>query len=312
MVYLKLIRWKNLVIIIFTQVLMKFFVINPVLQLKNIESSLSLHVFTLICLSTILIAAAGYVINDIFDVEIDSVNKPFGKIVGKQVSVAKAMYLYWILNSAGVFLGLVSGVLIDYINFVFIHIFSAVLLWFYSYRYKRVPLAGNIIISFLSAFSLFLLWAGEMLNGDMLFGTYYKPPLLGNILALGYISFAFMTNLIREIIKDMEDVQGDNAFGCRTLPIVYGLTVSRRVSLVLTALVFIMTVIAQVLMGSLGWYAMFGYFVLLVQLPLIVLFVLLKKASGKKHFDRITKFVKLIMITGVGSMIMVYYSLEIA
>lgn len=299
-------------IIIFTQVLMKFFIINPLLQLKNIESSLSLHVFTLICLSTVLIAAAGYVINDIFDVEIDSVNKPTGKIVGEQISAAKARHLYWILNSMGIAVGLVSGILIDFINFVFIHIFSAILLWFYSYRYKRIPLAGNIIISFLSAFSLFMLWAGEMLNGDMLFGPYYKPPLLGNILVLGYISFAFTTNLLREIIKDMEDVQGDKAFGCRTLPIVYGLKVSRRVSMVLTALILVMTVLAQVLMGSLGWYAMLGYFVLLVQLPLILLLILLIKASAKRHFDLISKLIKLIMITGVGSMIMVYYSLEIA
>ena len=311
MVYFKLIRWKNLLILFFTQVLMKFFIINPVLQIKDIETTLSIPVFLLICISTVLLAGAGYVINDIFDVEIDSVNKPIDKFIGRKISLKKAWHFYWILNSTGILLGLISGILIDFINFVFVHIFSAILLWFYSSRYKKVPLAGNIIIAFLAAFSLFMLWAAEMLNGELLFGPYYKPPLLGNILVMGYISFAFITNLLREIVKDMEDLKGDKAYGCRTLPIVYGIKASCRVSLSIAVVVFAMTIIAQILMAGLGWYLMLGYFVLLIQMPLILLFILLSRASAKRHFDLISKLVKLIMITGVGSMLMVYYSLEL-
>lgn len=301
MVYLKLVRWKNLVIIVFTQVLMKYFIIDPVMATHGIDETLPGWVFGLLSLSTILIAGAGYVINDIFDVQIDQVNKPADKIIGKDISATRAERFYWFLTAMGLLGGFVTAVIIDYINFVFIYILTALLLWFYSSTLKKLPVIGNLVIAFLSALSFYLLWLAELIDGGFLFGP-YDSPILGSILAWGYTAFAFVINILREIIKDIEDLEGDKYFGGRTLPVVIGVQATRYVALVIAFFVFLMTIGAQYLMGLAEWYVMFGYFVILIQVPLIMLMVLLSKAWHKKQFDNITKLTKLVMVTGVASM----------
>jgi len=309
MIYFKLIRWKNLLIIICTQILMKFFIIDPVFEINGIEERLSITMFGLLSLSTVLIAGAGYIINDIFDVNIDEVNKPSDKIVGNQISLIKTWRFYWLLNISGVIAGFIAGVLLDYVNFVFVYIFSALLLWFYSSFFKKMPLIGNLVIASLSGISFYLLWFAELLNGDFVFSPYYDPPIIGAALVVGYTAFAFIINFLREIVKDIEDLEGDKTFGCRTLPVVYGVKFSRRVALLIAMVVFLMTVVSQYFMGIVGWSLMFGYFILLIQVPLVLLIVLLARAKTKKQFDYVSKLTKLVMVTGVGSVLMAYYSM---
>ena len=301
MVYLKLVRWKNLVIIVFTQVLMKYFIIEPVMATHGIDETLPGWVFGLLSLSTILIAGAGYVINDIFDVQIDQVNKPADKMIGKDISATRAERFYWFLTAMGLLGGFVTAVIIDYINFVFIYFLTALLLWFYSSTLKKLPVIGNLVIAFLSALSFYLLWLAELIDGGFLFGPYESPE-LGSLLVWGYTAFAFVINILREVIKDIEDLEGDKYFGGRTLPIVIGVQATRYVALGIAFFVFLMTVGAQYLMGLAEWYVMFGYFVILIQVPLVILMVLLSKAWQKKQFDNIAKLTKLVMVTGVASM----------
>lgn len=309
MVYLKLVRWKNLLIIICTQILIKFFIIDPVLEINGIDEQLSIAMFGLLSLSTVLIAGAGYIINDIFDVNIDEVNKPADKMVGKQISLVRAQRFYWLLNISGIIAGFIAGILLDYVNFVFIYILSSLLLWFYSSAFKKMPLIGNLAIAFLSGISFYLLWIAELLNEGILFTPYYDPPIMGTALVIGYTAFAFVINLLREIVKDIEDLEGDKTYGCRTLPVVYGVKVTRRVALLIATVVFLMTLVSQYFMSIAEWYLMFGYFVLLIQVPLVFLIVMLVRAKTKKQFDYVSKFTKLVMITGVGSILMAYYSM---
>lgn len=309
MVYLKLVRWKNLLIIICTQILIKFFIIDPVLEINGIDEQLSIAMFGLLSFSTVLIAGAGYIINDIFDVNIDEVNKPADKMVGKQISLIKTWRFYWILNISGIIAGFVTGILLNYVNFVYIYIFSALLLWFYSSAFKKMPLIGNLAIAFLSGISFYLLWIAELLNEGILFSPYYDPPIMGTALVIGYTAFAFVINLLREIVKDIEDLEGDKTYGCRTLPVVYGVKFSRRVALLIAGVVFLMTLVSQYFMGIADWYLMIGYFILLIQFPLGGLIVLLVRAKTKKQFDYVSKLTKLVMVTGVGSILMAYYSM---
>lgn len=309
MTYLKLVRWKNLLIIILTQVMLKYFIINPLMNTYGVSNPLPGLVFWILCLSTIFIAGAGYVINDIFDIQIDAVNKPSDKMIGKLISLEKARRFYWLINGAGLLTGLIIGILIDYINFVFIHLASAILLWYYSSYFKHKPLLGNILIAFLSAFSFYLLWMAELIHGDYLYGPYSLPA---NVSALvwGYTAFAFVMNILREIVKDIEDMDGDRAFGCRTLPLVFGANTARTAAVSVAMLIFVMTVVALVLMAKTGWFVLFGYFVLLIQLPLLWLTFRLVKARQKQHFHYVSGMIKLVMLTGVASMAVVYYTMK--
>lgn len=229
-------------------------------------------------------------------------------MIGKYISAAKAERFYWILTSVGILTGFIAGVIIDYINFVFIYILTALLLWFYSSSLKKLPVVGNLVIAFLSALSFYLLWLAELIDGNFLSGP-YDAPMTGSLLVGGYTAFAFIINVLREIIKDIEDLEGDKYFGGRTLPVIIGVQATRYVAAGIAVFVFLMTVGAQYLMGIAGWYVMFGYFVILIQLPLVILMILLSKAGEKRQFDNITKLTKLVMITGVVSMPVACYSM---
>ncbi|MCF8232524.1 MAG: geranylgeranylglycerol-phosphate geranylgeranyltransferase [Bacteroidales bacterium] len=297
-----------MIIIVFTQVLLKYFIIDPLMVSHGINETLPGWVFGLLSLSTILIAGGGYVINDVFDVKIDQVNKPADKMVGKYISATKAENFYWTLTAAGILTGFMAGVIIDYINFVFIYILTALLLWFYSSSLKKLPVVGNLVIAFLSALSFYLVWLAELFYGNFLSGP-YDAPVIGSILVWGYTAFAFIINILREIIKDIEDLEGDKYFGGRTLPVIIGVQATRYIAIGIAVFVFLMSIGAQYLMGIAGWYVMFGYFVILIQLPLVILMIILSKAGQKRHFDNITKLTKLVMITGVVSMPVACYSI---
>src|SRR5690606_19191379 len=157
----------------------------------------------LIVLSTLLIAAAGYIINDYFDVKIDLVNKPKRVIVGRYLKRRMAIGTHQLLNV----LGVIAGLLVSY-KVALVNIFSVSPLWLDSERYKRQLLIGNVAVSLLTALSLMILTVHYPQNRKLIFI---------------YAVFAFFISLIREIVKDIEDMKGDAFHGCRTLPIVVGI-----------------------------------------------------------------------------------------
>ncbi len=196
-----------------TQYMTRIFLIGPVNDWKSIlvESSIFL-----IVLSTVLIAAAGYVINDYFDVKIDLINKPDRVIIGRYLKRRVAMTTHQIFNVLGCLIGF-------WVNkWVFLVSLSSVtLLWLYASYFKKRPFIGNFIVSLLTGLSLIIL-------------TVYYPQ--NRPLVILYAMFAFGISLIREIIKDMEDVRGDASHGCRTLPIVWGIPRTKTALYLLIAL----------------------------------------------------------------------------
>ncbi|MCF6184052.1 MAG: geranylgeranylglycerol-phosphate geranylgeranyltransferase, partial [Bacteroidales bacterium] len=198
--FLKLTRFPNLLIIGLSQYLAFIFLVGfPDNWLSRI---FDLSMF-LLFLSTAFIAAAGYIINDYYDIKIDYINKPSKVVVGKLIKRRIVLASHVVLNVFGIGIGLYLNIYIGVINFV-----AGFLLWFYSNQLKRMPFIGNFVVALLTGLSIFVL------------AIFYQRniPLL-----LNYTIFAFSINLIREVIKDMEDLRGDMRFGSKTLPIVWGL-----------------------------------------------------------------------------------------
>jgi len=271
----RLTRFWNLAIIAFAQYFTAYFLFQQ-----------RLLVFTdfwlfLIVASTVLIAAAGYIINDYYDIKIDLINKPDRVVIGKTITRRYAIFFHTVISVTGVGMGLLINWKVGAVNFV-----SVFLLWLYSNNLKRLPLIGNLVVSLLAGLSIFLL--------SFLYEQYLP-------LVMTYSLFAFFMTLIREIVKDMEDMKGDTTFGCKTLPIVWGIRKTKSF-LYGTILVFSFLVLwLDYQQLKISWI----YFIPLLFVPMSILFYRLLKADTKKEFDQLSQLCKIIMLLGICSMIFV-------
>lgn len=270
---LRLTRFWNLLIIGLAQYFTAFFLIDA--------QTIADWRLLVLSSSTILIAAAGYIINDYYDVKIDLINKPERVVVGKSITRRYAILLHTFLSVSGVFLGLLLSWQIGVINF-----FSAFLLWLYSNNLKRQPFIGNFTVAFLTGLSIALInW------------LYHSHLLLINV----YATFAFFMTLVREIIKDMEDLKGDNTYGCKTLPILWGVRKTKNMLYGLVALFVVVVLSIHLLFRDLPIY----YFVLFLFLPLVVLLFYLIRADTRSDFYKLSTLCKVIMLLGILSMALV-------
>ncbi|WP_276497623.1 geranylgeranylglycerol-phosphate geranylgeranyltransferase [Pontibacter litorisediminis] len=275
---LTLIRARNLVMIVLSQVLVQACLLAPGVEWQRLQESF----FWLLVLSTVCIAAAGYIINDYYDVKIDAINKPERLLVGRRIRRRRAMFAHLILSGVGVLLGLLLSIPVALIN-----LGAVLLLWGYSARLKKMLLVGNVVIALLSASMLLVV-------------AVYADEL--NRITLGYAFFAFLISLIREIIKDIEDMKGDASFDCRTLPIVVGMRGAKLVLYPLLA-IFQAFVVIVILHPASGLVFDF-YMGALVLAPSIWLVVKLARADRKRDFASLSNLNKLIMLTGILSMLL--------
>ncbi|QJW92393.1 geranylgeranylglycerol-phosphate geranylgeranyltransferase [Spirosoma taeanense] len=274
--FLRLIRVQNLLIVVLTQFLARIFLVGPKAEWPLILVDPTIW---LLSLSTVCIAAAGYIINDYFDIKIDLINKPQRVVIGRYLKRRVAMGTHQLLNVIGCLIGLYLS------KWVFVaDVVSVSLLWFYSAQFKRQPVIGNVVISLLTALSLIVLAVYYRQNADML---------------LIYALFSFGISLVREIIKDMQDVRGDARFGCRTLPIVWGLRRTKYLLYVLIAL-FIMSMF--LIADALG-NPRLGWIFLILLIPITWLTYRLVYADTRRDFGYLSTLCKLIMLMGVLSMI---------
>jgi len=230
--FFKLVRLKNLIIIALTQLIIKFSLINPFLD----NFILSNNQFYLLVLATIFITASGYIINDIYDVRTDKVNKEESIIIGKSITSRDAITWYIIFN----FLGLGLGVYIAYVvkqpyySLIFIYcIFS---LWAYSKQMKTSFLYGNLQVSLLTALSIFNVALFDIIPNGI---NKNNGEIMILRIILFYALFAFIITFIREIIKDLEDMEGDKKIQAKTLAITYGIQKTKWVSLIFSIFTFL-------------------------------------------------------------------------
>ena len=311
--FLKLIRIQNLFIIAFTQYMVRWCLIYPILQSQSHYYTLVLtnFQFFLLVLSTVMIAAGGYIINDYFDIKIDKVNKPEHIVIGKGVKRRVAMGAHTVISILGVAIGLYVSFSIGFWKLVFIHFIWATGLWFYSTTFKRKFLIGNLFIAFFIALVPLVVGIYELI---LCYKVYFQIDETINLnviwkWVLGVTFFAFITTLLREILKDIEDYEGDKEYGCNTMPIVIGVPASKVVVVMITLATMVCLAYLQYLQTSIKDLVGFYYFAFALQLPFALLIFMTVAAKTKKAFHNAGNLAKLIMLSGVCYLLVFAYYL---
>lgn len=265
----------NLLMVAFAQLMTAYFLVKTNSEGTPVLQDLKLY---LIVLSTVIITAAGYMINDYYDVKIDYVNKPKEVIVGKGIKRRVVIFLHSTCNIIGIAIGFAISAGIGWVN-----LGAAFLLWWYSNQLKRKPFVGNLTVAFLTAISVFVI------------GLHYQKS---ELLIFTYAIFAFFLNLIREILKDIEDRNGDRKHGLRTLPIALGFRKTKNVIFIIAICFVFAIIIVTFKINNPLLYLYFGFLGVFFMIFMYQIY----RADRKIHFKKLSTFVKIIMLVGTASM----------
>jgi 4-hydroxybenzoate polyprenyltransferase len=307
--YLKIIRPFNLLIMAGILLLVRYAIFLPVFKENGIEGLMPGWQFLLLLIATILIGAGGYVINDVLDIEIDQVNKPDKRIIGKQISEVTGNKLHTNLTAAGIVFGIGFSYLAGNVFLGILFVIIPTALFYYSYKYKYLFAVGNIVVALLAGLTVLIYWLFEfyhLKSQPELFVTASRSFALLNRLVLAFALFAFLTTLIREIAKDAQDIEGDRRFGCRTIPIVLGITATRYILLFLEAVTIASLAWFHVILNRSG-YIIFSYSLLVPIVLLLLTGYKTMKASDKASFSGLSLVIKLVMVAGMISLIATWF-----
>ncbi|MBS1934012.1 MAG: geranylgeranylglycerol-phosphate geranylgeranyltransferase [Bacteroidetes bacterium] len=303
--FFRLVRWPNLFFIALTQVLFYYFILLPSFKFSGAISQnvLRLDIFFLLSFSSVLIAAAGYIINDYFDLNIDRVNKPDKLIIERHIKRRWAIIWHWMLSGIGVAIGFYVSWEIRNPLIVLSHVVCVTLLWFYSTTFKKKLLIGNVIISLLTAWVILILYVCEFRFG--IFTDAQYQHIMSRIFkfAILYAGFAFIISLIREVVKDIEDREGDERYHCKTMPVVWGVNVSKVFAATWLIVLILSLVIIEFYILQFKWWWTIIYCALFIILPLILILRDLYKAMTAAHYHRLSQLIKMAMLTGILSML---------
>ena len=292
------------------QVLINVCLVRPILMLYELEPTFTVLDFIFLTTATVMIAAGGYIINDYFDTKSDMINRPDNVVVGTDVSRGNALAWHLGLNIIACVLGAMVSLRIGVWVFAFFFPFVSGLLWFYSSTYKKMFLLGNVIVALLTGLIPLLPVAYEIpgqmaTDNEMIVNGVYDLNLLF-YWAGAFGIFAFVTTIYREIIKDIEDIDGDREIGRSTVPVVIGVMASKIVIVVLIAC----TIAALIVV----WHKFLSdtisaiYFGVMLILPLIFLAYKVLTMKEKKQYHFASNFAKLIMLAGILFLLVVRYN----
>lgn len=306
--FFNLIRWKNLLLIILTQVLLKYALLEPeAFKVKyGITTTLNEFGFFLLVLATVCIAAAGYVINDIEDIVADKINKPNKIIVGNHISEKVATKLFLALNVIGVISGFLLSRSIDKPGFFVVFVLVSAILYMYSTYLKSIMVVGNIAVAIVVALSIYIIGIFDLIPAITRENQASQLFFLG--LIKDYAIFAFMINLLREMVKDIEDIDGDYKMGIKSLPIVIGRERATKV-LFLLSLIPVLIMVFYLTKNLYTQPIALVYVLLLIIAPLLFVTIKLFNAESKKDYKRISNVLKLVMLTGVLSLVLFQFIL---
>ncbi len=279
------------------QLLIKYALLEPF----AVQTALDRFGITLLILATVCIAAAGNIINDIYDVDTDIINKPDKLIIGKTISEKTAYNLFIVFNVIGVAIGFYLSHRVGKSPFFTIFVVISALLYIYASYLKGIVIIGNVVISILVASTILIVGLFELtpnltqLNRDIQL-TFF------NIL-VDYALFAFMINLLREMTKDIEDIDGDYKAGINTLPIAIGRERAKYVVTLLNTIPLVI-LIFYVVSEFYRQQIVLIYFLTLVIAPLIYISIKLLSAKTKQDFHHISSLYKLVMLSGMLSLLL--------
>ncbi len=292
--YLKLIRFQNLLFIALVQIFVKF----GLFYAMGVETTLDTFQFALLVIATLCIAAAGNIINDIYDVEIDKINKPKKVLINKKISERTANRLFIVLNVIGVAIGFYLANSIGKSSFAALFIVLSALLYLYASYLKGMLLIGNLLISFLVAMSLIIVALFDLLPAITAQNQTVQSAVFK--IVLHYALFAFFINLIREIVKDLQDINGDKNGGMNTLAIALG----RKRTILIVFILGVFMVLGVVLYMYEYLYnqqVILLYFLFAIVAPLMYFCVKAWSAETLKEYTFLSNFLKIIMFLGICS-----------
>mgnify|MGYP003128248277 CR=1 FL=1 len=292
--YLNLIRYQNLLFIALVQVFIKYGLFQPF----GVDTALTNFSFTLLVIATIFIAAAGNIINDIYDVEIDKVNKPNKVLIGKRISERNANRLFVLFNIVGVAIGFYLANSIGKPSFAALFIVFSALLYLYASYLKGILLIGNLLVSALVAMSLIIVALFDLFPAITPQNQATQSAVFK--IVLQYALFALFINFIREIIKDLQDINGDKKGGMNTLPIALGR--KRTISIVFLLGVFMtLGVVFYMYENLYNQQTLLLYFLFAIVAPLLYFCIKSWDADSPKEYAFLSKLLKIIMFLGICS-----------
>jgi 4-hydroxybenzoate polyprenyltransferase len=320
MIWLRLIRWNNLLIILLTQLLAwicvivplhpySWLVTAPAVPESMITSPLLLTPvnFALLCLSTVLIAAAGYIINDYFDIRIDAINKPDKVILERQIPRKQAIIVHSVMNAVALIMAGIVAWQAHRPELLIIQVSCTLLLWKYSTSWKRQFMTGNVLVATMTALTIVIL----MLYEPRLTAYLASGPFTKDITAHAGINpawmlyflcfFAFMLTWMREIVKDMEDYKGDAEEGCITMPIKWGIEKSILFTRIL-GVISLAAILPGIYLYAIGGWLMIAYLGILFGAITAWLFFIGRRFTTP-HFHEASRYLKIIMVMGICSLL---------
>jgi 4-hydroxybenzoate polyprenyltransferase len=272
------VRGHNILMIVLAQYLASIYILAHDLPLRQVV--LDLQLFVLVGASAFVIAG-GYIINNFYDSEKDLINKPHKSMLDRLVKQRTKLSTYFVLN-------FLSVLLASYVSFRAVLFFSAYIfaIWFYSHKLKRVPFVGNMVSAILAITPFFVVF------------VYYRNF---ETVIFVHALFLFLLILAREMIKDMESIPGDIVQNYRTVPLLYGTTVSKRL---ISSLILLTLVPACLLIFFFEVGHMYIYFMACIGFLLFFLF-LLWKSKNKMHYVWLHNILKFIIVIGVFSILLI-------
>lgn len=309
---LKALRIPNLLIIALAQVLLRFYIIEPILKESGVTPALSLTSFFILVFVFVLMAAAGYLINDYYDIEADRINKPGKALIGKEIKTGTARIIYAVFNIIAIALGFYLALEVNYFQLGFVFVAIILMLWYYSARYKRMVFWGNLVVALLLGFTVFAVWLFEFFalrNNYEDFIQLIRAIQKIQYFIWGFAWFAFIVTLIREMIKDVEDIIGDRKVGYNTMPVAIGIKNTRYV------IAFAMLIALLTLLFAVYWLYdhnfIYASWYLLITVTTLIIYNIYKVLTGKekKDWSFTGNLMKVIMVAGIISMQMIYFDL---
>ena len=302
----KIIRWKNLAIISLSQIFIKFFFIDFFIQ----KDQLLNENFVILLIVTILIAASGYIVNDIYDYNLDQINKPERVVLGKFLKSRDAIIIYMLFNSLAIVLSIFLCIKIKQEIYILVFLLIIYCLWLYSKKLKKYKIIGNILIAFFISLSILnvpLFSYKNILSDDRFFVFF--------IISI-YSVLAFLINVKREIIKDIEDIEGDKMHKVKSLPIIFGIKKSKLVTVIIgiilmfaisSIITFQILILRSDLLLDVGgnqfsnpqiWGA--NYISTVYMFIILIIFfyaeLLILNATSKTNFTKVSKLLKFLML----------------
>ncbi|MCS6991621.1 MAG: geranylgeranylglycerol-phosphate geranylgeranyltransferase [Chitinophagales bacterium] len=302
----RLVRGGNLLLVALTQALVQFTIIEPILQQAGITPTLTPLLSISLIVATVLVAAGGYIINDYFDVSIDTINRPGKVVIDRSIPRRLALLLHQLLTWTGVAIATAVSWQAGNPKLMLVHVLAAAMLWLYSAAYKRKALAGNLVVALLTALvvALMPLYERQLFYPSTVEGRQAARTIL--IIVFYYFSFAFLVSLVREWVKDLQDMEGDRRFGSRTLPLLWGQKRVRWLSILLLGGIIFMIGAIQLMQIKGKDYASAFTLLVMLQLPLVATVYMLVHARQPSQFRLAGNLLKWVMFMGVLTMLYFY------